>query len=143
MEQFENRLRRQPMKPLPAEWRAEILSACSGVAAERGESAAPARASSLNSAAWTWLKSIFWPHPVAWAGLAAIWIGILTVNFSTRDHAPVIAEMASPPSPEMMAELKKQRRLLAELTGATAMAEPGRREFAPRPRSECAEIYVT
>ena len=61
---------------------------------------------------------MLWPHPKAWAGLAAVWILIFAVDFSVRDKSPVMAEKAAPPSPEVIVELKQQQRMLAELIGA-------------------------
>ena len=138
MEQFERRLRRQPLRQIPAEWRGEILDACRGSKAEGREQE------------WFWpsalvsrLSTILWPHPRAWAGLAAVWILIFAVDFSMRDKMPVVAEKAAPPSPEVIVELKQQQRMLAELIGAnqTREAEPPR--FLPLPRSERVEILMT
>jgi len=90
------------------------------------------------------LSTILWPHPKAWAGLAAVWILILAVDFSTRDKAPVMAEKSAPPSPEVIVELKQQQRMLAELIGARDTSDAERsKSLAPRPRSERAEILTT
>lgn len=56
-EQFEDLLRRQPPRSLPAEWRAEILANARAPQA----AAVPRR---------PWL----WPAPKAWAALAACWL---------------------------------------------------------------------
>ena len=141
MEQFERRLSRQPLRQIPAEWRGEILRAGRRAAvAEIGD----AGTASLPMLNWRMaLANIFWPHPKAWAGLAAVWILIFAVDFSMRDTAPVMAEKATPPSPEVVAELKQQQRMLAELIGANQSrdAEPPR--FLPQPRSERVEILMT
>ena len=58
-----------------------------------------------------------------------------------RDKTPVIAEKVLPPSPEVIAELKQQQRLFAELIGANEMRVADRQKiFLPSPRSECVEI---
>ncbi len=59
-----------------------------------------------------------------------------------RDKSSVIVEKSAPPSPEVVAELKQQQRMLAELIGAsqTRDAEPPR--FLPSPRSERMEILA-
>jgi len=92
------------------------------------------------------LFSLLWPHPVAWGGLAAIWIFILAVNFSMRDQAPVMAEKTSPPSLEVAAELKQQQRLYAELIGITGTGDSSDADrpkvFIPKPRSERADILT-
>ena len=92
---IEEKLQRQPLKEIPAEWRGEIL-----VAADVNRRSRPVREftfaattlrrllSTLNAQ----LSTLLWPHPRAWAGLAAVWILILAVNFSMRDPSPVMAE---------------------------------------------------
>lgn len=134
-EQFEQRLKGQPLRQIPAEWRAEIL------AAAQTTSRTTPRASFLSTFNHQ-LSALLWPHPKAWAGLAAVWICILALNFSTRDKSPVMAEKNSPPSPEMVAELKKQQRLFAELMGANEPRVADRQKIFPKPRSERAEFLA-
>ena len=86
---------------------------------------------------------MLWPHPQAWAGLAAVWILILAVNFSMRDPSPVRAEKSSPPSPEAIVELRQQQRLLAELIGPRDERDADRsKPLVPQPRSERAEMVA-
>ena len=134
LKSFEERLRRQSLKPIPANWRAEILQASCRT------TKAPVPEENWLSTLNQKLSTLFWPHPKAWAGLAAVWMVILAVNFSTRDRAPVMAEKISPPSPEVVAELKQQRQLYAELIGPPLAQDVDRRKnLAPRPHSECSE----
>jgi hypothetical protein len=130
--EFEQRLRRLPVKPVPAAWRAEILTA---VATDMNRRQA-GREFTFSATVALRLRRIFWPHPAAWAGLAAAWVLIFVLNFSPRDAAPVVAETFAPPSPEVLAQLRQQQKILAELTGAR---ERGGAElpktFAPQPRS--------
>jgi hypothetical protein len=135
------------LRQVPAEWREEILSAANKVGTARrvvhgrlGEASLPNWLSTLNSQ----LSTILWPHPQAWAGLAAVWILILAVDFSVRDKSPVMAEKFAPPSPEVVAELKQQQRMLAELIGPRETHDADRtKPFVPQPRSERAEILMT
>ena len=141
MEQFERRLSRQPLRQIPVEWRGEILSAAREGQTIRHSSFVirPSWLSTLVSH----LSTILWPHPKAWAGLAAVWILILVVNFPMRDKTPVSAEKSSPPSPEVIVELRQQQRLLAELIGLRDIREADRsKSFVPQPRSERAEIVA-
>jgi hypothetical protein len=139
---FESRLQRQPLRPVPTDWRAKILAAARD--AQPACHALRITHHSWLSAFGHQLSTIFWPHPKAWAGLAAVWILILGVNFSMRDTAPRVAEKSAPPSPEVIVELKKQQRLFAELVGTyEAPAADRQRVFSPRPRSECGEILMT
>jgi len=134
-EQFENRLRHQSLRQIPAEWRTEILAATTITSRPKH------RASFLSTISHQ-LSTLFWPHPKAWGALAAIWICIFVLNFSMRDKTPVVAEKISPPSPEMVAELKKQQRMFAELMGSTAVSDADRPKFVPKRRSERTEISV-
>ena len=137
-EQFEQRLRRQSLKKIPGEWRAEILSAAHGAQITRHASPV-SRLSTLNQK----LSTFLWPHPKAWAGLAAVWIGILILNLSQRDQSPGAAETFSPPTPEVMAELRQQKLLFAELMGSPQTPDADRRKnVPPGPRSERVAILM-
>jgi len=136
-DQFEDRLHRQPLRPVPHEWRAEILAAA-------GSAARPTPHASFLATFNQQLASLFWPHPKAWAGLAAVWIFILAVNFSLRDPSPRVAEKSAPPSPEIMVELRQQQLLLAELIGPHETHDADRRKiYLTRPRSELTETLTT
>jgi hypothetical protein len=135
MDNFEQKLQRQPLRQVPAAWREEILTAAESAAATRHPSPVtrPSWLSTFNSQ----LSTLLWPHPKAWAGLTAIWILILAVDFSLRDKSPVMAEKSAPPSPEVVVELRQQQRLLAELIGPRDTSDADRsKSFVPQPRSE-------
>jgi hypothetical protein len=137
MDNFEQKLQRQPLRQVPAEWRGEILAAATSCHSSRVTCLS--FLSTLNAQ----LSTLLWPHPRAWAGLAAIWILILVVNFSMRDKTPVSAEKSSSPSPEVIVELRQQQRLLAELIGPRDIRDADRsKSFVPQPRSERAEIVA-
>jgi hypothetical protein len=138
MDQFEQRLSRQPVKPLPAEWRAEIL------AATRAAQTAPPRAHPSFLAAFNQhLSALLWPHPQAWAGLATVWVIICLLNLSTGDRTPALAEKSTPPSPQLIADLQQQQKMLAELIWPSEAGEAGRRPlFVPKPRSGRPGIFA-
>jgi hypothetical protein len=140
-EDFEQRLQRQPLRQIPAGWRAEIL-------AEARERQTIRHSPFVIRHSWPstinhQLSTLLWPHPKAWAGMAAVWILIFAVDFSMRDTMPVMAEKAAPPSPEVIVELKQQQRMLAELIGAGQAREAVPARFLPQPRSERVEILMT
>jgi hypothetical protein len=133
---FEQKLERQSLRQIPSEWREEILSA-----AQTGSRPTP-RASLLSTINHQ-LSTLLWPCPQAWAGLAVVWILIFTVDFSVRDKTPVLAEKSTPLSPEMLADLRRQQRLLAELMGPRDINDTDRpKSLTPRPRSECVEFMT-
>jgi len=138
MQEFERRLSRQPLRQIPGDWRGEILAAAGrALKIERPEPI------DWPSALVSRLSTLLWPHPVAWAGLAAVWIGIFAVDLSTRDRSPAEAQSSRPPAPEIMVQLRQQQRMLAELIGSRDVQDADRSKiFVPRPRSERAEILA-
>jgi hypothetical protein len=139
-EDFEKRLQRLPLRQIPGEWREEILSAARQASlpehAPRTTHHAPAPRSLLSTLIHQ-LSTLLWPHPTAWAGLAAVWLVILVINLTTRDASTLVAKHASPVSPQMFMAFQEQERLLSELIGTseTPVAERPK-AVPPRPRSE-------
>jgi len=139
-EDFEKRLAGQPVRQIPGEWREQILSAAGQASlaehAPRTTHHAP-RSASLLSTIHHQLSTLLWPHPTAWAGLAAVWLLILGVNLTTQNATTVIAKRASPASPQVFMAFQEQERLLSELIGPrdTPVAEQPKLRL-PRPRSE-------
>ncbi len=146
---FEQKLSRQPLRQIPAEWRAEILREGRRVAVPNQNKKLDADTASVPKLNWLstlnhQLSTFFWPHPKAWAGLAAVWVFILVLNFSMRDKTPMVAEKSAPLSPEVMVQLKKQQLMFAELVGTCETPDANRQKlFAPRPRSERVKILMT
>ena len=135
MDPFEQRLKRQPLRQAPADWREEILTMARE--AQPLRQTATVQGDSLFSVLNRRLASLLWPHPVAWGGLAAVWVLIFAAHFSIEDKAPVMAEKALPPSPEVVAELRQQQRMLAELIGVSDASDADRpKVLVPAPRSE-------
>ena len=135
---FEQHLQRQPMRQVPSEWREEILSAARQAARPQAAPRAPRHAwrtvfSTLNSH----LSTLLWPHPAAWAGLAAVWVAMLGLHLATHDVAPLVAKGSPAPSPQVFMAFQEQQRLLNELIGSreTPPVEPPKPAL-PRPRSE-------
>lgn len=114
---FENQLRRQPMRQVPAPWRAQILAVTQ-----------PA------PAAW---RRWFQPWPQAWATLGAAWLLIFALHLATpndaapADNYPVMAESTI--------LLQERTMIMAQLLNAAEADEPPPALPAePKPRSEIA-----
>jgi hypothetical protein len=65
MNDFERQLSDQPLRPPPPAWRAEILAGAAKIVAP----------------SWTW-RDWFWPSPIAWGALAAVWVGAFVLSGS-------------------------------------------------------------
>ncbi len=65
---FEQKLRRQSPRPIPVEWRSQILDACVQQETVTVETAVPA---------W---RLFFTRFPVAWSAFAALWIVLIAIN---------------------------------------------------------------
>src|SRR5271169_3464879 len=137
---FETRLQRQPLRQIPGEWRHDILSATRQASLHDHASrithhVPPSRSllSTLNHR----LSTLLWPHPIAWAGLAAAWLVILGINLTTRDAATMAARHAAPVAPQVFMAFQEQERLLSELIGPRDTPVAGRpKPRLPKPRSE-------
>ena len=133
---FEKHLQRQPLRQVPQDWRAEILR--SAAASSPSTPDPLLRRSTAKTDRPSFLSTIFWPNPKAWAGLAAVWVAIFVLRFTSRDNVPHMAKTSSPRAQQIVMNLKEQQQILAELIGATAgpseMDRPKR--FVPQPHSE-------
>jgi len=127
-DEFEQRLRRQTLREIPAGWRPEILriagAACPGASLNRQ------RGSGV-----PWWRELLWPCPQAWVGLAAVWVVILMLNLALREPVHVAKTSNAVPAPEILIALREHRRLLAELVGSPTDVEPPKR-FDARRRGE-------
>jgi hypothetical protein len=134
-EQFEKRLQRQPVKPIPSAWRSEIL--------EAAQAAVPSHASRITHHV-PWWRELFWPCPQAWAALAAAWLLIVGLNVVSRESLPPThASRVVPASPQIRDLLKQQERLFAELVGPMDKSAADRpKPAAPQPRSARREEFA-
>lgn len=133
---FERRLQRQTLRPVPPSWREEILSAARAAAPP---AAIPGtRSPTVASLLMAWLRTLLWPHPRVWAGLAAVWLALLVVNVASRE--PARQEIAARPaaeSPQRRELLRQQEQLLADLVGPLSRPQADRPKPAvPQPRSQ-------
>ena len=105
----------------------------------------PARASqlsTLNSQPASIWERLFGPNPLAWAGLAAVWVVLLAVN---RDpSAPKTTDRANQPSEAAVAEIvRERRREMAELLNLDEpQATVPNRDALPPKRSQRREDWA-
>jgi hypothetical protein len=132
---FEQRLERQPMREVPAEWRSQILSAARTAAGStrRHRGSAFSRFGGWRAQ----VVSLLWPSPRIWAGLAAVWVLLAAANRLTFNPTELAAAPAARPAAATLAAWKEQKRILAELmqSGGPSTAEVAS-PAKPRPRSE-------
>ena len=111
-DEFEPQLRRQPLRPIPAEWRDQILAAAR---------AAVPRSSALDARRPSWWRELLWPSPLAWAGAAAVWAVILALDAAAfSDTEPSMAARFAPPPAVIRMAIAERRRLMASLFDAAA-----------------------
>jgi len=139
--QFENRLRGQPVKPIPVEWREEVLDAARNATASVH---APRPTSyGLFATLNNYLSPLLRPQRAAWAGLATAWVVIIALNVAAHDDSPTVqaSRAATPISPETLQALQQQRLLLAELMDRSETHPMNRpKSQPPGPRSQrCVE----
>ena len=111
---FEKRLQRQPPREIPGAWRAEVLAKAQESAAS--VQSAPAPRPGFFHFIQTLLSR---PQRIAWVGLAAAWVVIVTLQLATSESSKPtsMTSSAAPATPEILQVLKQQRLLYAELVG--------------------------
>ena len=134
-DEFEQQLQQQPLRTIPAEWRAGILRAA------HTASQSP-RVSARNSLVTSWLLEWLWPCPEAWAGLAALWVVIFALQITAPASVTLASNRTAPASTERIPALAERRRELANLLDAFYGPSPVLRPPTPRPRSEVRAVTV-
>lgn len=133
-DKFEQRLREQTVRPIPDDWRSDILNAA--------RKASVPHASPLTNRPPSWFRELLWPCPQAWAGLAVAWLLILVMHFFSSGASEVVEARSSRFGKELLAALSERRLQLAELIGTGEAPEPAK-PAPPRPRSDRRSKYAT
>jgi hypothetical protein len=130
--EFEKHLQGQPLRGLPRDWRAEILSAA---AAARPVGLQPVR-QSLGDSGSPGQGMSTWPSLRAWAALAAVWLVIFLLHVAAPDE-PRLARNTPAMTMQSFAILHEQTLMMAQFPGQTEAGEPPVAPPAPpKPRSE-------
>jgi len=81
-------------------------------------------------------RELVLPRPQAWAAVAAMWVVICALKLSTPEATNVVVQKSSA-SPEVLAEVRQQKLLFAELVGVVKpqVATPTK-ATPPQPRSD-------
>ncbi len=99
--------------------RAEDLAACARSAGETGRQSTPAF-DLMTAVVRIWQEAL-WPWRRAWLGMAAIWVAILAFGLAARDTSSTTSASPPRPDPEVLAVLREQKQLLAQLLGPEAL----------------------
>jgi len=140
---FEKRLQRQPVRPVPSQWREEILDAARNATASVPT---PRPTYGLLASLRHCLSPLLRPQRAAWIGLAAVWVVIIALNIASHDNSPQAqaSRAAAVVSPEALQALQQQRLLLAELVGRAETYPMNRpKSLPPGPRSQRREASAT
>jgi hypothetical protein len=126
-DQFENELKRQPLRPVPVAWREEILKA----ACHRHRRAV----STSTAEVVPWWRALLWPNPVAWGGLAAAWLVVLTLACWTfaQEAASASGTATAARRVDVATALVMQQELAAELASLEAGRDTPPPKAGPRP----------
>ncbi len=127
-DEFEKQLQRQPIRPVPAQWRREILAAAKAQLETAARPGLRAR-----------LSAIFWPCPEAWAGLAAVWAMIFFLNAGMGERSRTMEADNRPRTiqaeVQTMVFLRAQELARLNEQPDVPLIEPPKTP-GPRPRSE-------
>ena len=116
MNDFENELRKQPIRRVPEHWRSQIL-ASRGCALPQAD---------------PWWAALLWPSPKAWGTLAAAWALMICFSVATREATgPTEKQEAT----QIRMAVEAKRRLQTEIEEASLRLDP-----QPKPRSDNAAM---
>jgi hypothetical protein len=131
---FEQRLRRQPLRQVPSAWREEIL-----VAADVNRRNAPVReltfAATFPVLLW---RELIWPCRRIWVGLAPVWVALLVFNVTHSERGQIVTAESKIRPGEMRLAFQEQQRILSEIIGPRSPISPAEPPRRPnnQPRSE-------
>ena len=114
MNDFEEELKKQPIRPVPGYWRAQFLAAAHSQTRSRPKQE-------------PWWAVLLWPSPKAWGALAAAWVVMIGFGAATRESNP---NGEAPEATQIRMAMEEKRQLQAEIEEASLRLDP-----QPKPRS--------
>ncbi|HEY2952508.1 MAG TPA: zf-HC2 domain-containing protein [Verrucomicrobiae bacterium] len=84
-----------------------------------------------------------WPSPVAWGGLAAVWIWLIIVQWAAPAQRAFDHELARSPSSGTVISFAQRQRELSSLLEGLALTPAPSKPDPPRPRSQRRAESVT
>jgi hypothetical protein len=131
---FENKLKRQPLRQIPDDWREDILR----TAREHASPALKSRQPFLIRDVLVLWRELIQPFRYAWSGMAVLWVVFWMVNARLEiTDSPTGSATVTSAASDSIRLFEEQRQVLVELTGRIDLspAEPPQ-ESHPKPRSE-------
>ena len=130
MDDFEKELKRQPLRPIPPDWKRRIL-----LSADREDNSDQKQI----RAGWSVsIRELLWPAPAAWSALAAIWIVIAGLRMASMD-----SEKPGAPAQADYAQLRAAMELKRAIEAETQVAQRPPAPEPTKPRSHLRQNSVT
>ena len=117
---FEQFLSKQPLRPIPPEWRSSILR-LDHVMNPHGTDEADTEISSPPLESWClggknrWWRALLWPSPVAWGSVACVWLLIIGMNIASRPSKGETVAIPAASSQDIFITILHERQLVQEL----------------------------
>jgi hypothetical protein len=140
-EEFEKQLECQPLRPVPAAWRVDILKAAHAASSQPAHEPSPASGALFIRVVLVLWRELIFPCRRIWAGLAAVWMVILVLNMPGGEKHAELATISSPPDKQVLAVLREQREILAQFI-EPMMPSPAIRPKTPGPRGELVQTIT-
>jgi hypothetical protein len=129
-DEFEKNLQRQPLRPIPQEWRSGILRAANAAATEPSVAIRPSI-----GLIKLW-RELIWPVRRVWMAFACVWVVIVAVNFADAEKSGKLEARSKIPPGNLITVWEQQEKLLTELNSLQNPDMEKPRHSLPKPRSD-------
>lgn len=125
-EEFEEQLKRQEPRAIPADWKSEILQAA--------EQSKETKVTEFPSPVSGLLSQLILPYPRMWGALAASWIAIICLQLGSAEF-PSESMVQNQPKAANAALLAQQKQFKLELLEIQPLTQLSTATPRPQPRS--------